>query len=242
MLRTAIVAIILVLASTLLPPAGAQTVPSIRVVSPRTGTTVSGNQMVVEVRVQNFSLNPVAIGKPAAPGEGHWYIYVDGKFAGLSADEVVSIPNDTYPALAAGKHTIRVELRNNDHTPVADAESSEIQVTIPVKSAMHYAPASGRPGIKILVPHDHTAVSAYLIVWVKVRGFKGSPMGLGSAAKTGEGNWQLYVDGKLGAVSTSTVADVRLTRGKHTLKATLHNNNHAPVAGASSDQVAVTVR
>jgi hypothetical protein len=240
--RTAIGAIILVLASTLLPPAGAQAVPSIRVVAPRNGATVSGNQMVVEVRVQDFMLNPVAIGKRALPGEGHWYLYVDGKFAGLSADHVVSIPNDAYPALAAGKHTIRVELRNNDHTPVAGAESSEISVTIPLKSAMHYAPDSGHPGIKILVPHDHTAVSSYLIVWAKVRGFKGSPMGLGSAAKTGEGNWHLYVDGKLGAVSTSSVADVRLTRGKHTLKATLHNNDFTPVAGASSDQVAVTVR
>jgi hypothetical protein len=242
MLKTAMVAIILVLASTLLPPAGAQTAPSIRVVAPRNGAAVSGVQMVVEVRVQNFTLNPVAIGKPASPGEGHWYIYVDGKFAGLSADDVVSIPNDVYPSLAAGKHTIRVELRNNDHTPVAGAESSEISVTIPSKSAMHYASASGRPGIKILVPHDHTAVSSYLIVWVKVRGFKASPMGLGTPAKTGEGNWQLYVDGKLGAVSTSSVADLRLARGKHTLKAMLRNNDFAPVAGASSDQVAVTVR
>ena len=242
MLRPAIAAIILVLANTLLPLAGAQTVPSIRVVAPRNNATVSGNQMVVEVRVENFTLNPMAIGKPASPGEGHWYTYVDGKFAGLSTDDVVSIPNDTYPTLAAGKHTIRVELRNNDHTPVAGAEGAEIRVTIPSKSAMHYAPVSGRPGIKILVPHDHTAVSSYLIVWFKVRGFKGSPMGLGTAAKAGQGNWHLYVDGKLGAVSTSSVADLRLTPGKHTLKATLHNNDFAPVAGASGDQVAVTVR
>ena len=242
MLRTAIAAIVLVLATTLLTQAGAQSVPSIRVVAPRNNATVSGNQMVVEVRVQNFTFNPMAIGKTASPGEGHWYIYVDGKFAGLSADDVVSLPNDAYPSLAAGKHSIRVELRNNDHTPVDGAEGAEITVTIPSKSAMHYAPASGRPGIKILVPHDHTAVSAYLIVWVKVRGFKESPMGLGTAAKTGEGSWHLYVDGKLGAVSTSSVADIRLTRGKHTLKATLHNNDSALVAGASSDQVAVTVR
>src|SRR5262249_25413231 len=242
MLRAAIVPIIVVLACTLLPQAGAQTVPSIRIVAPRDKATVSGNQMVVEVRVQDFRLNPVAIGKPASLGEGHWYVYVDGKFAGLSADEVVSIPNDAYPSLAAGPHTIKVELRNNDHTPVDGAESPEIRVTIPPKSAMHYAPGPGRPGIKILVPHDHSAVSAYLVVWVKVRGFKGSPMGLGTAAKTGEGNWHLYVDGKLGAVSTSSVADIRLARGKHMLKATLHNNDFAPVAGASGDQVAVTVR
>lgn len=240
--RSVTVATILVFAAVLLiPPAGAQTVPSIQIVSPRTAS-VSGSMMVVEVRVQNFFLNPLAIGKAARPGEGHWHIYVDGKLAGLSADEVVSVPNDTYPALAAGKHTIKVELHNNDHTPVIGAGSSEITVTIPPKSAMRYTPASGKPGIKILVPHNRTAVSPYLIVWVKIRGFKENPVAVGTAAKAGEGHWQLYVDGKLVGLSASSVADVQLTRGKHVLKASLHNNDDTPVRGASNDQVAVTVK
>jgi len=242
MLRTLTLGIIFVLAAALIPPAGAQTAPAIQIVSPRNGSTVSGSQMVVEVRVQNFILNPMAIGKAARLGEGHWNVYVDGKLAGLSADDVVSMPNDAYPTLAAGKHTIKVELRNNDHTPVAGAESSEITVTIPSKSAMHYAPAAGQPAIKILVPHNNTAVSTYLIVWVKVRGLKVNPAAIGSAAKAGEGKWHLYVDGRLAGVSASSVADVQLTRGKHILKATLHNNDSTPVRAASSDQIAVTVQ
>jgi hypothetical protein len=241
MLRTVTSGIILVLAAVLIPSAGAQTGPAIQIVSPRNGSTVSGMQMVVEVRVQNFVLNPSAIGKAIKPGEGHWQVYVDGKLAGLSADDVVSIPNDAYPALAAGKHSIKVELRNNDHTPVVGAESSEITLTIPSKSTMHYAPAAGKPGVKILVPHNNTAVSAYLIVWVKLRGLKEAPEAIGTAAKAGEGNWRLYVDGKLAGVSASSVADVRLTRGKHILKATLHNNDSTPVTAASSDQVTVMV-
>jgi hypothetical protein len=242
MLRTITFATILVVTAYLIPPAGAQAVPSIKIVAPRTNATVSGSQMVVEVRAQNFSLNPGAIGKPAKPGEGHWQVYVDGAFAGLSADEVVSLPNDAYPKLSAGKHTIKVALFNNDHTPVVGAESSEIMVTIPSKSAMRYAPASGQPGIKILVPHDRTAVSSYLIVWVKVRGFKENPAAVGALARAGEGNWHLYVDGNLAAVSASNVADVRLARGKHDLRAALHNNDQSPVKGAAGDQVTVTVR
>jgi hypothetical protein len=241
MLKMVAFAIGLVITAALMPPALAQATPSIQIVSPRSGATVSGAQMVVEVRVRDFLLSPAAIGKPAKPAEGHWYVYVDGKFAGLSADEVVSLPNDAYPALPAGKHTIKVELRNNDHTPVAGAESSEIALTVPAKSAMRYLPASGRPGIKILVPHDRTAVSTYLIVWVKVRGLKENPMAIGAAAKAGEGNWHLYVDGRLAGVSTSSVADVQLARGKHTVRAALYNNNHTPVNGASNDQVTVTV-
>jgi hypothetical protein len=242
MLRTVTFATILVLAAVLIPPVGAQNAPAIQIVSPRSGATVSGSQMVVEIRVHSFTLNSMGIGKAAKPGEGHWQVYVDGNAAGLSADEVVSLPNDAYPSLSAGKHTIKAELRNNDRTPVAGAEGSEITVTIPTKSAMHYAAASGQPGIKILVPHNHTSVSAYLIVWVKVRGFKANPAAVGTAAKAGEGNWHLYADGKLAGVSASSVADVQLTRGKHTIRATLNNNDHSPVKGASSDEVTVTVQ
>ncbi|HKV44658.1 MAG TPA: hypothetical protein VJT32_08295 [bacterium] len=242
MQRAVTITVVLALAALLIPPAGAQAGASIQIVSPRNNATVSGTQMVVEVRVKDFMLNPSAIGKPAKPGEGHWRVYVDGKLAGLSANEVVSVPNDTCPFLAAGKHTVKVELRNNDHTPVAGATGSEITLTIPPKSAMHYVPTSGQPGIKILVPHNHSAVSPYLIVWVKVRDFKENPVALGTAAKAGEGHWRLYVDGKLAGVSASNVTDVQLTRGKHTLKAGLYNNDRTVVRGALSDQVTVSVR
>lgn len=215
---------------------------SIRIVSPKNKATASGTLMVVEVRVQNFTLNPVAIGKAARPGEGHWRVLVDGKPAGISADEVVSVPNDAYPSLDAGKHTIKVELLNNDRTPVTGAESPEITVTVPTKSAMKYAPASGQPGIKILVPHNKSAVSPYVIVWVRVKGLKQNPAAVGASPKAGEGHWHLYVDGKLAGLSTSSVADVQMTRGKHTLRASLHNNDNTPLQGAGTDQVTVLVR
>jgi hypothetical protein len=235
-------AMLALVATLVIPPAAAQTTPTIHIVSPRAGATVAGSQMVVEVRVQNFTLNPLAIGKAPKPGEGHWRIFVDGKLAGLSANNVVSLPNDAYPTLTAGKHTIKVELYNNDYTPVKGAQGSDITVTIPSKSVMRYASVSGQPGIRILVPHDHTSVSSYTIVWVKVRGLKENPTAVGRTAKPGEGHWHLYVDGKLACLSASSVADVQLTRGKHVLKASLHNNDLTPVKGASSDQIVVTVQ
>jgi len=156
MRRTLMCTALLVLAAALvIPPAGAQTGPAIQIVSPRHTATVSGSLMVIEVRVQNFILAPTGIGKAAKPGQGHWAVFVDGKPAGLSADEVVSIPNDAYPILAAGKHTINVELRNNDRTPVAGAEmmtffteprrcflASSALVNRPVDSTTTCAPAS----------------------------------------------------------------------------------------------------
>ena len=56
-------------------------------------------------------------------------------------------------------------------------------------------------------------MSSYPIVWVKVKGFKENPMAMGTVAKAGDGNWHLFVDGRLAAVSVSSVADVRLARG-----------------------------
>ena len=233
--------IVTLMVTLVMPPAGAQISSSIQIVSPRNDATISGTQVVVEVRVQNFYLNPLSIGKPARPGEGYWEVSVDGKYAGISADEVASFPNDALPALDPGRHTIKAELRNNDHTSVAGAESSEVSITIPPKSAMRYTPPSGQPGIKIMVPHNHASVSPYLIVWVKIKGFKQQPRAVGTAAKSGEGYWRLYVDGRMAGISTSSVADVQMTRGKHVLGVSLRNNDHSPVKGASSDQVTVTV-
>ena len=131
---------------------------------------------------------------------------------------------------------------NNDHSPVPGAESSEITITIPQKSPMSYAPGAGNPGIKIVVPRNKATTSPYVVVWVRIKGLKENPMGLGKTARPGEGNWRLYVDGQLAGVSTTTVADVVLPRGKHVLGASLRNNDHSPVKGASSDQVSITVK
>jgi hypothetical protein len=236
-------AILLMVAAALItPPAGAQIAPAIQIVSPRNGTTISGTMMVVEVRVQGVKLVPSMIGKPANPGQGHWEIFVDGKAAGLSADDVISLPNDVHPSLLPGKHTLKAVLYNNDNTAIDGADSSEVTVTIPAKSAMRYKPASGNPRIKILVPHNHATTSPYVIVWVKINGLRENPSAVGKPARAGEGHWHLYVDGKMAGLSTTNVADVQMSRGKHILKAMLTNNDNTPVKGAASDQIAVTVK
>ena len=68
-----------------------------------------------------------------------------------------------------------------------------------------------------------------------------NPLSIGKAARPGEGYWEVYVDGKFAGISTSSVADVQMPRGKHVLGVSLRNNDHSPVKGASSDQVTVTV-
>ncbi len=223
------------------PPAAAADAgaPSIQIVSPANGATISGDLLIVQTKVTNFNLNPVAIGTAAKAGEGHWHIYLDGKLAGASADGVVSVPNDAYPTLTAGAHTIKVELHNNDHTPVAGAQSDQITVNVP--KTLTYAPSPGAPAIQIVSPTNGATIGEHVIVQARVNGFALNPVAIGTAAKAGEGHWHLYVDGKLAGLSASSVADVTLTPGQHTLKVELHNNDHTPVAGAQSDQITVDV-
>ena len=241
MRRLVMFAALLGLAAALLaPPAGAQGTPSIKILSPSDGATVSGSMLVVEAQAKGLTLNPVGIGTAAKAGEGHWHVYVDGKLAGLSADGVVSVPNDAFPTLTAGKHVIKVDLHNNDHTPVAGAKDD--QITVNVARTLTYADKAGSPGIRIIAPKNGASISPHVIVDVAVTGLKLDPVAVGTAAKAGEGHWHLYVDGKLAGLSASSVADATLTPGTHTLKASLHNNNHTPVEGASSSEITVTVK
>ena len=87
--------------------------------SPATGTT-AGKRVEVQVAITGLKLDGTKIGLPAAqnPGVGHWHIYVDGKYAGLSVSDVISLPNDAMPVIAPGPHEIKVELHNTDHTPL----------------------------------------------------------------------------------------------------------------------------
>ena len=66
--------------------------PSMKIISPKAGDTVSGNFDIV-VEVQNFNLSCDLFGKPAVAGYGHWHLNLDstsgpmmgmGTMAGMS--------------------------------------------------------------------------------------------------------------------------------------------------------------
>lgn len=93
---------------------------SIKILSPADGWSPTGDRMEVQVAVTGLKLDGTKIGQPASqnPGVGHWHVYVDGKYAGLSVSDVISLPNDAMPVIAPGPHEIKVELHNTDHTPL----------------------------------------------------------------------------------------------------------------------------
>jgi hypothetical protein len=92
------------------------------------GTTVTAT-----VHLTNFKLDPKAVGKPPQPGKGHVHFSMDGgkfdypkysgangvlaKKLGVTGKYSPSVtPTIKYKGLPKGKHTISVQLANNDHS------------------------------------------------------------------------------------------------------------------------------
>jgi hypothetical protein len=110
--------------------------PSITIISPKNGDTVSGAFDVV-VQVQNYNLSCDLMGKPDVAGYGHWHANLDtmsgpmmgmGTMLGMSCTNVFQA---TTMGLKAGEtHTIIALLTDNGHAPLNPAVDSQVTVKI----------------------------------------------------------------------------------------------------------------
>jgi hypothetical protein len=98
--------------------------PAISLLSAR----ASGAVAVVKVRITGWEMYPAFVGKrPNRPDGGHWRIYVDGRYDGLSANPTSGRTHRLTP----GSHRIAVALANDDGSRVAGAHPSRtLTVTI----------------------------------------------------------------------------------------------------------------
>lgn len=100
--------------------------PTLTITSPANGATVPAGNIAVTAQVTNFSVVDKQ-GQPNISGEGHLHFYLD--VAAPTAAGQPAVPPSgvwahvsgttyTFPNVAAGTHTISVQLVNNNHTPV----------------------------------------------------------------------------------------------------------------------------
>jgi hypothetical protein len=233
------------------PEAGGGTNASIKIVSPADNWSASGDRVEVQVQVAGLKLDGTKIGQPAAqnPGVGHWHVYVDGKYAGLSVSDVVSLPNDAMPTIAAGAHEIKVQLHNTDHTPVVPEATDAVNVTFP-KALTYTADATGTPSIKVVSPADGASVNGRVVVQVAVAGITldGTKIGLPAEQNPGVGHWHVYVDGKYAGLSVSDVISLpndampSITPGPHEIKVQLHHTDHTPLTPEVTDTINLTFK
>ena len=110
--------------------------PSITILSPKSGDTVSGSFDIV-VQVQNYHLSCDLMGKPDVAGYGHWHATLDtmsGPMMGMGTMLGMSCAT-TFHATTAGlkageTHTIIALLTDNGHAPLNPAVDSQVTVKI----------------------------------------------------------------------------------------------------------------
>jgi hypothetical protein len=110
--------------------------PSITILSPKNGETVSGSFDVV-VQIKNFNASCNLMGKPDVASYGHWHLNLDsmsgpmmgmGTMLGMSCTTVFHASTQ---GLKSGQtHTLIALLTDNGHAPLHPAVASEVTVTI----------------------------------------------------------------------------------------------------------------
>jgi LPXTG-motif cell wall-anchored protein len=115
--------------------------PDVQVVSPADGATL-GPKFTVQVKPSNFTPSLDLEGKPNLKGFGHYHVFVDmpamtegGGGAMMSMAGMVLMPGSNsfdvdLSAWPAGKHTLTVELVQNDHTPIEGAKPAMITINL----------------------------------------------------------------------------------------------------------------
>jgi hypothetical protein len=83
-----------------------------------------GHNVTITYRVDNLRISADHYGHQAVAGEGHLHVYVDGvQKAGLKTDAPVRLEN-----LTPGKHTIKIDLQNNDHTALGIDKTFQVEI------------------------------------------------------------------------------------------------------------------
>ncbi len=104
-----------------------------------------GPKFSASVTLSNFKLDAKDVGKAPQPGKGHLHFSLDGgkfdfpKYSGANGKLAQKLGVEgkyspsvtgkiTYKDIPKGKHTLKVELANNDHSPAGASASETITV------------------------------------------------------------------------------------------------------------------
>jgi plastocyanin/predicted lipoprotein with Yx(FWY)xxD motif len=118
-------------------------VPTVTITTPASAGIIPSGNVTVSISVTNFNVVDKQ-GQTSAPGEGHVHFYLDipaptaaGKPAVPPSGVWAHVSGTTYTFtdVAAGTHTIIVQLVNNDHTPLIPLATAQVTVTVGAAAA-----------------------------------------------------------------------------------------------------------
>ncbi len=104
---------------------------TLAVTADKTHAVQPGDEIRITVSVTGFVLDDANTGADAAPGSGHYHVYLgdpQGEPLLVSADEsaTVKVPDD----VTDGTHSLRVQLRNHDHSPLEPPVETTVRLII----------------------------------------------------------------------------------------------------------------
>jgi hypothetical protein len=251
----------------LVPHALAQTPakPSLVVLSPRTGDTITSTDIPVTVQVANFTLSPADVGLPDKDGEGHIHVMLDGMNMGVLFNFYTS-PTFTLPGqgVQPGQRTLTFDLASNTHL---DLEDTVTNVTINYQPATPKpAPAAGptgaAPEVSIVWPPNDATLGPVFTLQVSKTNFTPSLELEGKPNLAGYGHYHVFVDmpsmdagssqgggmmsmaGMIGMPASDSIpVDLRAwPDGQHTITVEPVQDDHTPIQGAASGMVTITLQ
>ena len=253
----------------LVPHAFAQAKPSIAVISPGNGDTVTTTDIPVRVQVSNFTLSASDVGMPDKDGEGHIHVMLDGMNMGVLFNFYTS-PTLTLPgqAMKPGQHTLTFDLASNTHE---DMEDTVTNVTInyqplTAQPAPQASPSTGAPEVSIVWPPDGATVGPLFTLQVTKTNFAPSLELEGKPNLAGYGHYHVFVDmpmmdmtgggggqdmggmmsmaGMIAMVGNDNIpVDLRAwSNGQHTITVEPVQNDHTPIQGAKEAMITITLQ
>ena len=214
-------------------PLGAAAVPSLSILTPANDQVIgNGTPVIVSFAVANFVLvQPGRVGQVGSPTEGHVDLYLDGVYSRLlTRVEPISLP------LESGPHTIRLQLVQDNGTPLNPNVSAFVRVVTT------HGPAVGTPRITVVSPKPGPTISHDLYFAVEVTNFT-LVAATGQPNAPNEGHVQLFLNGVFNqeprAYDLGFIVD--MPDGSNTVTARLVNNDNTPLNPDASASVTIRI-
>jgi len=172
------------------------TAPTLEIVSPAPGAQITTDDIEVTVKISNFTIDCAEAGRPDKDGEGHIHVMLDGmtmaSLTNFYCTESFTISGD---GLAAGTHTLIVDLATNTHVDLMEtAREVEIDYQPTTVRPLPEANDRGEPGVELVSPTDGAEVEAAFTVEVAPVNFAPSATLEGKQNVPGYGHYHVFVD------------------------------------------------
>ena len=247
----------------LAPTVLAQSKPSLTVLSPANGDTITSTDIPVSVQVSNFVLSPADVGLPDKDGEGHIHVMLDGMNMGVLFNFYTS-PTFTLPGqgIRPGQHVLTFDLASNTHLDMEDTVTSITLNYQPLTADPVPQPTSpsGAPEVAIAWPPNGAVLGPQFTLQLKRNNFtpalelEGKPNRAGfghyhvfvdmDMAGAGMGNGMMSMAGMVGMPGSDSVPlDLHAwPNGQHTITVELVQNDHTPIPGSTPAIVSITLQ